>query len=616
MCGILGSIPKIPARQFADALATLKDRGPDGSGTWENHEVQLGHQRLAIIDLAAGDQPMHSVCGRYHIVYNGEIYNFRELRKELSARGRDFRTRSDTEVLLVGYQEWGESVLTRLDGIFAFAIWDTQAQRLFAARDRFGVKPLFYSLHNGFTFASTLAAFHHFSEIPKRINFKALREYFAACYIPHPLSIMEAVAVLPPAHCCLYDRRKKSFEARRYWDISPAAHTAIEDDTELLAGADHVIRESVRRQMVSDVPLGAFLSGGVDSSLIVAYMSDVRSDPVKTFSVKFMDGGDRFDETHIARQVAERFGTEHHVIEAEEISGKDMLNVVSSLDQPLADPAYLPTQLMAYYCRRYVKVALAGDGGDELFGGYERYLKDERFYHRSGVTVLRHLRKLVELGLLPASFFSVCLDGREKLIWKNMQFSGYPATKKSLDHLFRPEWFPRLSAADTRRAWLQNLERWSDTIDSDALMRADLWTYLSDNCLVKTDRAGMLRSLEVRVPLLGNPVVDFILPYHAAVKLRHGLKWVLKRLAERHLPRDVWARPKHGFSIPLASYFRGPWKKESQALIDDVQAIAPFLDGDYCRRLWSSALTTGKRCRDVWMIVVLLQWLTTYRLSD
>ena len=355
-------------------LDTLAARGPDDAGILDLGEALFGHRRLAVIDLAGGPQPMTSADGRLALVFNGEIYNFRELRRELEGRGHAFRTHSDTEVLLHGFREWGRDLLAQLDGMFAFAVWDREAHRLFAARDRLGVKPLFYSTASGLTLASTLAPFFALAGFPRRLDYEALRDYLAFQTPLSPHTFLREVRQLPPAGLLAYDAPTGHLESRRYWEIPPPGRNVPDQET-LLAETDAALRESVRRQLVADVPLGAFLSGGIDSSLMVHYMAEAGGQPLKTFSVRFAEA--EFDESPHARAVAERYGTEHHVIEAPAITPERLLTAIRALDQPLADPAYVPTFELSRLTRAHVTVALSGDGGDELFGGYPRFRDQE-----------------------------------------------------------------------------------------------------------------------------------------------------------------------------------------------------------------------------------------------
>ncbi|GAB4193044.1 MAG: asparagine synthase (glutamine-hydrolyzing) [Phycisphaeraceae bacterium] len=605
MCGWLTIIGDRYAQGFDRALDSLASRGPDERGDWHEQDVHLGHRRLSVIDLTAGHQPMHSPDGRYVLVYNGEVYNFQSLRKELETLGHPFKTHCDTEVLLAGYVEWGREVLPRLDGMFAFAIWDRRERTLFAARDRFGIKPLFYSTEGGLVAASTVRPFFELRDFPKRLDYEALREYLAVQSIPSPMSILRDVRSLPPASWLSWSKQTKRIETGRYWNI-PQPDGSTPDYNTLVERADAALTESVRRQLVADVPLGAFLSGGIDSSLMVHYMSQTSSHPVKTFTVRF-DQKAEYDESRYARVVAKHYGCEHHELDAREIDADRLTDALTDLDQPLADPAYLPLRELCALTREHVTVAIAGDGGDELFGGYPRFLKGEEAYR--GRPLWNLLRRM---GLLPPALRRRALQGIEGLLWDRVKFGPFPGTRKDMAALLQPQAIQACDINRTMQHWLALAQQYHDPIDTDALMRADLWTYLSENCLTKSDRASMAFSLEARVPMLGNPVVDLVLPLHADLKLAHGLKSVLTDLCQRHLPREVWDRPKHGFSVPLINYFKGNWKQRCEDWVNRCEQLAPFLNQHAVQRRWAACLRGRGDVRSMYTLIALLAWLDRY----
>ena len=615
MCGILGIIGQERPENTDEALSSITHRGPDDFGIWTSDHVTLGHRRLAVIDIEEGRQPMSTPDNRYHIVYNGEIYNFKELKHELATEGIQFKTNSDTEVLLLGYQAWGTDILNRVDGMFAFAIWDDLEKSLIAARDRFGIKPFYYSVHNGFYFASTTKPLTYFSQIPKRLNYEALRDYFSTNYIPSPMTIYRDIFALPPAHFCVYKMESKGFQKHQYWDIPPP-NPRPEDENVLIESMDQVFAKSIKRQLVSDVPIGAFLSGGIDSSLMVAYMRKAETSTIRTFSIGFNVKDPKFNESEFAQKVAKKFDTDHIVFAAEDIDGETMRSIVADLDQPMADPALLPTYLLSKHSAEHVTVAISGDGGDELFGGYERFLKDWHWFSNKNLPMRDLIQKLSISHLIPEGMFSKTLTPDERVCWSRLRFGNYPVSRKALNKIVENDYIDRLNTAETMIGWRNQVCRWSGRFDTDSLMRGDLWSYLSDNCLVKTDRASMLNSLEVRVPILGNPVVDQILPYHASVKLKYGMKWILKRLCQKYnLPRDVWDRPKHGFTVPLQAYFRRMWHEICQPLVIEVKTLAPFLKKCYIQKLWEQTLNRGRDVRLTWAVVVLLLWLTNNKIA-
>jgi asparagine synthase (glutamine-hydrolysing) len=608
VCGLLTIIGDRFADSFDTALDSLTTRGPDERGHWHEDDIHLGHRRLSIIDLHAGQQPMLSADGRYAIAYNGEIYNFPDIRDELASLGQHMRTHCDTEVLLEGYAQWGQSILDRLDGMFAFVIWDRHEKTLFAARDRFGIKPLYYSVAGGFTAASTMESFFKLQGFPRRLDYHALREYLAVQSIPAPLTILRDVRSLPPASWLTWNPSTGQLDTARYWNIPHPTSSPMPFD-DLVDATDAALATSVKRQLVADVPLGAFLSGGIDSSLMVHYMAEASSKPVKTFTVRF-DSKNGYDESPYARIVAERYGCEHYKLNAHQITGDILAQSLSGLDQPLADPAYLPMRELCELTHKHVTVAITGDGGDELFGGYSRFLQGESSYCGSPAFILLH-----RLGMLPPSLRRRALSDTDALLWDRVKFGPFPGTRKDMSALLTPDAAHACAIDQTMQHWLDLAQRFGSPIETDQLMRADLWTYLSENCLVKSDRASMAHSLEARVPILGNPVVDLVLPQPASVKMQLGLKSVLVELSKRHLTPDVWDRPKHGFSVPLDTYFTGTWQQRCDDWVARCEELAPFLNAKSIRTRWSSCLNGRGDKRGMYTLIALLGWLDTHQVD-
>jgi asparagine synthase (glutamine-hydrolysing) len=607
MCGILGLIATPWQQDARAALAAMLSRGPDEQQLFEEGGASLGTTRLRIIDLEGGRQPMRSPDGRYVLVHNGEVYNFRELRTELEALGWRFTTRSDTEVLLHGYAAWGEGLPARLDGMFAFAVWDARERELFAARDRLGVKPFFYSTRGGLAFASTLAPFFALGGFPRRLDYEALRDYLAFQVCLAPQSFLAEVRQLPPA-CRLRWRQDDSHvDIARYWEIPQRASRAPARE-EVVAQVDAALRESVRRQLVADVPLGAFLSGGIDSGLMVHYMTEVGGRAPETFTMAFAQAD--YDETKYAELVARAHGCRHHVLEAPRIDGDAFASAIQALDQPLADPAYVVTSALSALTRKHVTVAISGDGGDELFGGYARFTDEAADNpQRAGQDAAR---RLVEAGLLPGALMRRTLHGEELIHYRRVELGPWKRGSKSLARYLTPEVLARARPEATLELW----RLLADGMDTASLMRADLWTYLSENCLAKADRASMARSLEARVPMLGNPVLDTVLPLPASVHFDGSEgKSILKSLAARHLPEAAWKREKHGFSVPLRELFTGAWREAAEAALERCESLAPFLRAERVRGLWRAALEGRGSRRLAYTFVVLLLWLETHRLA-
>lgn len=567
MCGLVGVASQEPQDDRAwlpIARDTLIHRGPDDSGEWWSHcgRVGLAHRRLSIHDLSPlGHQPMQLVQAGLCIVFNGEIYNFMELRRELEQRGHRFCSMSDTEVLLVAYLQWGTDCLAHLNGMFAFALFDAPRQRLFLARDRAGEKPLFYHLSGGsLHFASELKALLAHPTLPRRINPAALDCYLAYGYVPGERCILQGYAKLPPAHAMTFNLQDGTTTVWPYWQL-PALQSSATSAHEpaLLDALEALLEDAVGRQLVADVPVGVLLSGGVDSSLVTA-MAVRRSSQVRTFSVGFTGHG-AFDETPHARLIARHFGTEHEALMADPTTA-DLLPILArQFDEPMADSSMLPTWLVSHLVRRHCTVALGGDGGDELFGGYgyySRLLKMER-----------------RLAFLPGRLRSAVAQGAERLLPVGIKGRNYlQGFRMDVRHSL-----PLLAShfdATTRSRLLRNHPGHpcvAETIregrippQADLIQRAtrfDFANYLVDDILVKVDRASMLNALELRAPFLDHRLIEFAfarVPSHLKATL-HERKILLKRLAARLLPPEFNLQRKQGFSIPLADWLRtGPFR--------------------------------------------------------
>jgi asparagine synthase (glutamine-hydrolysing) len=611
MCGILLAAGDAFRTDFDAALAALRTRGPDAREVLAHGDALLGHARLAVIDIAGGRQPMSTPDGRLAMVYNGEIYNFATLRRELEAAGHAFATRSDSEVLLTGYRHWGEAVLDKLDGMFAFAIHDLADGSVFLAHDRVGIKPLFWGEHaGGLVAASTLAPFFALRSFPKKLDAEGLRDYLAFQTPLAPHTLVRDIHALPPG-ACLRWRAGAAAMPRQWWTI-PDTSEAAPDPAALVEETDALLARAVKDQLVADVPLGAFLSGGIDSSLVVHYMAQAGARPLKTFSVRFAEAG--FDESPAARAVAEKYGTEHHVLDAPQLDAETLAAALADLDQPLADPAYIPTWALSRLTRQHVTVALSGDGGDELFGGYPRFL-DTADQHPDSVAK-RALRGLIRHGLAPAGLTRRALCGAELLLYRRVELGDYPGSRKDLRRYLAPELARAARPEATLELWRQ-LATSHGNYDRSALLRADLWTYLSENCLPKTDRASMGHGLEVRVPLLANAIQDRMLRLPAQVHFdQGGGKAILRALARRHLPEAVWNREKHGFSVPLRANFAGTWRDWGDAQVAAAKMRAPWLDADAIATLWQAARRGDGNPRLAYTFAVLLAWLETHPLDD
>ncbi|HLV02459.1 MAG TPA: asparagine synthase (glutamine-hydrolyzing) [Acidobacteriota bacterium] len=608
MCGIFGFFDnkyEVHASTLRKCLDSLSHRGPDASGVWQENGTFIGHRRLSIIDLETGGQPMTSADGRFILSYNGEIYNFQELRKCLIEEGVEFSTRSDSEVVLQGYIRWGERVLNRLNGMFAFLIWDRQLRRLFAARDRLGIKPLCWSLNGSrLIVSSTLEPFRWLDTAD--YDFTALRDLMAFDYVPAPKTILSGVRKLEPGCYLSWKEGAKEPSICRYWEPPlPDPESAVPSEEEL----EQLLEQSVQRQMISDVPLGVFLSGGIDSSLLVAMMARHSSRPVRTFSVSFAVEG--FDESAIAREVAQRFATNHTVLEAEQISDEALLALIGRLDEPFCDPTVVPTYALAQRTRQHVKVALSGDGGDEVFGGYRKYLRLEERSRRLPFAAFLQFW-ISQMTWRPrgmAHLYKQTLSAEDRIRYTWARYGDFPVFRKDVRQLFSKDYHDLLQVDDYFAPWERVKARYGEDLTMDSLMRVDLQTYLSENCLVKTDRASMLASLEVRVPFLDEFLLDRILPLPAESKIQNGkLKALLLPIARRLLPEGVWNRPKQGFNVPLDQQLRGPWRKAVETALEWGEENIPIFNYQYLRKLHAINLSEGGISRELWNPFVFLAW--------
>lgn len=566
MCGLVGlaSVSPVEGRSWLSlGQDNLAHRGPDDSGElWsDDWRVGLAHQRLSVVDISpAGHQPMQDEHRGLSIVFNGEIYNFRELRAELQHSGYVFRSSSDTEVLLAAYDCWGVDCLTRLNGMFALALFDARRQTIFLARDRAGEKPLFYHLSNGtLRFASELKALMADPELPRRIDPVALDCYLAMGYIPGGNCILAGYNKLPPAHALSFDLQSGTSNIWRYWKV-PEAPEGDADETGLLDELEALLEESVRRQLVADVPVGVLLSGGVDSSLITA-MAVRASSRVKTFTIGFPGHGST-DETNHARLIARHFNTEHTELVAEPITSDLIPRLARQFDEPMVDSSMIPTFLVSQMVREHCTVALGGDGGDELFGGYSHY--DRLLWISQNLGRLpQPLRRAVSAAA--ERFLPVGMKGRNWLqgLGADFEKGGLPLIASYFDIALRNKLIGRRLVGDLTAESIR-CER--IPADSDLLQRAtrmDFSNYLVEDILVKVDRASMLNSLEFRAPFLDYRLIEFAFgQVPSALKANPtNKKILLKRLTARLLPAEFDRQRKQGFSIPIAEWLRqGPFR--------------------------------------------------------
>jgi asparagine synthase (glutamine-hydrolysing) len=571
MCGITGIVDLETKRPFERAAiermnATLSHRGPDGDGFHLEPGVAFGHRRLSIIDLEGGRQPLYNEDGSVVVTYNGEIYNFQEIEVELRRAGHCFRTRCDTEVIVHAWEEWGVDCVDRFNGMFAFAIWDRNRQSLFLARDRIGIKPLYYALRPDGTlvFASELKAILAGDQAPGPLDPRAVEEYFTFGYVPDPRSIFTGIHKLPPAHRLLARRGCNVPAPERYWDVPLAGPESPGAGPVLEAELIEQLNDSVRLQLVSDVPLGAFLSGGIDSSAVVAAMRNARIQHLLTCSIGFSEK--RYDESRYAQMVADAKATDHHVeiVEASDYGLLDQL--VGIYDEPYADSSAIPTYRVCELARKHVTVALSGDGGDESFLGYRRYRLfdlEERVRRRLPLNVRRQLfgplgRWYPKLDWAPrfvrgkTTFQALARDSAEAYLHGVSIWSG-----EMREELFTPAFKRELQGYRAEEVFHRHLEGKTFADPLRMVQYLDFQTYLPGDILTKVDRASMAHSLEVRVPLLDHHFVEWAARVPTAMKLRGGEgKAILKKALEPHLPHEVLYRDKMGFAVPLDVWFR------------------------------------------------------------
>ncbi len=642
MCGITGIIHlngKPVEFSVLKAMAdTLAHRGPDEEGFYLNHQPSasdlpivpctikrepctvtsgLAHRRLSIIDLSSGQQPMSNEDESVWIVFNGEIYNFPDLREKLISKGHIFKTNSDTETIVHAYEEWGENCVDRLRGMFAFAIWDQRNQHLFLARDRIGIKPLYYFWDGKkLLFGSEIKAILAYPGIPRAINLQALYDYFCLLYVPAPKSIFKYIFKLPPGHV-LTLRPDPNLSIRQYWDLRFEPDERVSEQQ----WCDRILeklQEAVKIRLISEVPLGAFLSGGIDSSAVVGLMSLLLNEPVKTASIGFKE--QKFNELRYARQVADLFGTNHH----EEMVLPDAVAVLEKLawyfDEPFADSSAVPTYYVSQVARQKVTVALSGDGGDENFAGYRRYYFD---------LLENQLR-----GIFPAFFRKYAISGlaniypkadwapqvfRAKTLLTNLSLDPVDGYFNSMswfgdlrNRLLIGDFYKELSGYSTLEVFKNHYAKVSNNDPLSAVQYLDVKTYLVDDVLTKVDRASMAHALEVRVPILDHEFMELVanIPSNLKIKGKTG-KYIFKKALEAFLPRDILYRKKMGFSIPLSQWLRNELKGFfGERVFNSSTESTSFFDMKTVRRIWQQHQSGSRDWGpELWAILFFDVWL-------
>ena len=614
MCGIAGFIDASYNDDEANVVINtmcrvIRHRGPDEQGIWVGNGVALGMRRLAIIDRSLGHQPMFNEDESVLTVFNGEIYNYRELQKELQQRGHRFRTNSDTEVIVHAYEEYGDDCVKHLHGMFSFAIWDKKRRRLLAARDRFGKKPFNY-YWNGqrFIFGSEIKSLLK-AGIPREIDPIALDEYLTYRYVPTPYTIFQGVRKLPAAHTLTYENGV--VDIKRYWEL-PFTPTNQDDEASAIERIGVLLRDAVQMRLMSEVPLGAFLSGGIDSSVVVGLMSQMMSQPVKTFSIGFAE--EDHSELPHARQVAKHFGTEHH----EFLVRPDLISVLPDLvwayDEPFADASMLPTYYVSKLAREHVTVVLTGDGGDEIFGGYMPYRREYSIKRMPLFVrfILRYGSSLMPNGMRGKNRFRLLLsDPALRCVQTTTTFRNYA---RSL--MYSDDYYSHVRDHDPLERQLSEYRAASHLDITTQMQRVDARVYLADDILVKVDKASMVNSLETRAPLLDQHLAEYVSSLPSTLRMRNGvLKYMLKKVAADLLPTDIIERPKMGFGVPLDHWFRGDLTGYAYDLLASSQANQrgifdpPFIQDLLKAHRRTKAVNYSEA---IWALLCLEHWFRIY----
>lgn len=630
MCGICGfvNIDGRPIDQIALERMTqsLKHRGPDDFGYFVKNNVALGHRRLSIIDLSQnGRQPMCNEDRTIWIIYNGEVYNFLELRQTLEAKGHTFKSNTDTEVILHLYEEKGTYCINDLNGMFAFAIFDANKNRLFLARDRFGIKPLHYAMFdNTFIFASEIKSLLLHPSVTKRIDPFSLAQYLTFEYVPCPKTIFSGIKKLRPGHFIIFE--KNQIREKKYWELNYQglrSKFSFSDEMEVVEKLTDMLRDSVKRRLVSDVPLGVFLSGGIDSSMIVALMKELSNSEVKTFSITFDDKS--FDESRFSRKIAKFLGTEHY---EQKFSPQDMLNIIPKLmdfmDEPCGDASFIPTFLLSRFTREKVKVSLSGDGGDEVFAGYQTYQAHKLAAHflKFPEWIRKEILEKIILNL-PVSTANISLDFQLKKFISGIDFPEEIRNYiwlgsfkiEELKGLLKKDVFSSISTEEIFSVIYDCLSNYSGKEGIEKILYLDRRFFLQDDMLVKIDRTSMANSLESREPMLDHKLVEFVASLPQDLKLKNfTTKYIFKKAASRFLPREIVHRKKKGFGIPVANWI----KKELKDLVLDIFSEDSIRSQGLFNYKYIQGLLTehfaGKRDnrKQLWTLLIFELWYERY----
>ena len=606
MCGISGKVSRSRLENtdfLKEANFAMFHRGPDEGGIWTSSDKRVGlaHQRLSIVDLARGNQPMVDEKDHLVIVFNGEIYNHIVLKKELSLKGHNFKTNSDTEVILKAYTEWGNKFLAKLVGMFAFCIYDKKRKLILLARDRAGEKPLyFFSGKNGFVFASELKALLKDKSIERRFNLSMLEYYLTYGAVRGPDCLISGIEKILPGHALIYDIEQHDYQTFKYWELPAQENSQSSSESELVTELDRLLEMSVAGQLLADVPVGILLSGGLDSSLITAMAARVSGHPLSTYTVSF-PGADGFDEAPYAEQISSYFGTRHEVLEVEPFKISQLASLARQFDEPVGDQAIIPTYLISKVIGKKGKVALSGDGGDELFCGYSHYSWIEK-----------------HLALTSKHFLPIGFKGRNHLVGLEGEINNsMPAVNMFFDRQFRERLLSPISdfsCSDGPEEFKKSFFDGSNSAVRQAMV-TDFHSTLADTYLVKVDRSSMLASLEVRCPWLDHKIIEFAfsrVPDHLRIT-QHDKKILPKLLAKKLLPADFNISRKQGFNMPMQDWFKGNLKRDMEAILMDMDNR--IFDVPSLKNLIKSQEKGNNNMQRIFSLMMLSLWASEYEVS-
>lgn len=598
MCGIAGIVGTTDKKLLDRMCKVIEHRGPDDYGSFVDYNVCLGNRRLSIIDVAGGRQPIHNEDESVWVVFNGEIYNFLELKKRLESKGHRFYTQSDTEVIAHLYEEFGDIFMKELRGMFAIALFDKKTRKLILTRDRMGKKPLYYIFHNGtLLFASEIKSILQYEEIERKVNYDALNYFLAFRYVPGPITMFEGIKKLQPGHTLIFEKEK--IEIFKYWEMD-FSQILEEPEEYFIKKLTELIKESVRIRLMSEVPLGAYLSGGTDSSTIVSIMDSLMDEPVKTFSVGF--GDQRFDELKYSKIVAEKFGTDHHEFIVDPSNAEILPKIVWHFDEPIADPAAIPTYLLSELAKKYVTVVLTGEGGDEIFAGYEQYKMILNVENYS-----KHLPNFFVKKIVPAAmkvapkrllniFFKYSSALGDKAVERANKFissSSLEDAYLSIISIFDKQERREVLSEEYRthvKASVLNLvkeyfEKMKNTNTLNKLLFFESKVPLPDNLLMKVDKMTMAYSIEARSPLLDSELVDFASKLPANMKIKGSTdKYILRKVMKNFLPKSIVERKKQRFFVPIDTWFGGELGEVSKQLLFNSK----FFAKEYSQKIFSN----------------------------